>query len=190
MDALDPRKIFRFARRMQTGKMLETVAKSGAKSGDINLDGLITSAPQARKATHKATKATLEIHFLPLPEQLSQLLHPKSQAAPQEQDEEGNIPQHPEKVIEKLIKNSDIISRAEFEAFRQEMNAEMNAVMNAEVNAQINLRNTAIAALRARLLAMEQDIAVIRQTMFRLKRLFISGSFCMLAWMVALALLL
>ena len=180
MDTLDPRKIFRFARRMQTGKMLETIAKSGAKSGGINLDGLIiTTAPQAQKTTQKAT---LTIHFLPLPEQLSQLLHPKvqeeSQEEFQEQNEEGNVPQRPEKIIEKLIERSEIVSRAEFEAFRL------------EVKTQINLRNAAITALRARMLVMQQDIAAIRQAMLRLKRLIISGSLFMLACTLWLALLL
>ena len=153
MDSLDPRKflLLRQAQRTQS---------SVAKFEDINLDGLIALQHRRRnqQGDHKGNqqgnhKATAEIHFLPLPKRLAQLL-PQEQTAPKQQNP------------------SEAASRAEFDAFKQ------------EVDAKIDLRNAEMITLRARVLAMQSDIALIRKSMLRIKRLTIAGSLFLLCGFV------
>ena len=101
MNTLDPRKLslLRKARRAH-----DSAAKFAAKSAVINLDGLPALRPR---------KAISDIHFLPMPERLSQLL-PQEHAVPKFQD------------------RSDIASSAEVEALKKEIDSEIN-LRNAEM---------------------------------------------------------
>ena len=149
MDTIDPRKLS-LLRKTRRGQ--ESVSKSVAKSGEINLDGLVALQPR---------KPTLEIHFLPLPEHLAQLL-PQEQSPPKAQDTSEYT--------------SEVVSRVAFESFKQ------------EVDAKIDLRNAEMASLRVRLLVMEQEIALIRKSMLRIRTFTIAGSLFVLAWAMSLSL--
>ena len=161
MDSLDPRKFLLLRQAQRT-------RSSVAKFEDINLDGLIAlqhrrrnqqgnqqGQPQGNQQGNQQgnKKATAEIHFLPLPKRLAQLL-PQEQTAPKQQNP------------------SEAASRAEFDAFKQ------------EVDAKIDLRNAEMITLRARVLAMQSDIALIRKSMLRIKRLTVAGSLFLLCGFV------
>ena len=71
----------------------------------------------------------------------------------------------------------EAISRVEFEAFKQ------------EVDAKIDLRNAEMVILRAHVLAMEKDIALIRKNMLRIKSFAVAGTLFILCWTVFVNLL-
>ena len=150
MDTPAPRKLRLFRKsRERRGSV--------ASTADINLDTLV-----ALQVRHTAA----DIHFLPVPKQLSQLLPQDVARKPHEGSDT---------VFEHV---SEPVSQAAFAAFKQ------------EVDAEISLRNAEMADLKACVATMEKDIALIRQAMRRIKALVIAGSFFVLAWTISVTLFL
>ena len=154
MDSPAPRKLRLFRKsRERRGSV--------ANTADINLDTLV-----ALQVRHTAA----DIHFLPIPKQISQLLPQDVARKPHEGSDTLS-----EQVSEHV---SEPVSQAAFAAFKQ------------EVDAEISLRNAEMADLKACVATMEKDIALIRQAMRRIKALVIAGSFFVLAWTISVTLFL
>ena len=137
---------------------------SVAASSDINLDGL-----RARQGRSSEQGSRLEVHFLPMPEHLSQLLMQERAVSQAPSPLPALVP---DLVPDFAPDLSKVVSRAEFESFKK------------EVDAKIDMRNAEMLAFRVHLLTMEGDLVLIRKSMLRLKVLCVAGSLSLVGLMM------